>query len=500
MKRKIFRVSSLVILLLLIVVPATPVMAAPTIVLSPTSGGVGTKVTVTGTNFTSYAGDNLSIFFNETEISSSPVTVPGTGDFKVTFNIPASSQGTALVTVKGTLGSILAKASFNIQPTEITLKPVKGTVGTVVAVQAKGFTAGKAITLYLDTEKLTTETASDTGECNFNLTIPESTAGKHKLIAEGSEGNLAETEFDIIPSITVKPTSAAAGDTISIKGTGFGYKTEVSIDFETAEIGRAVTNKNGSFDSTFKIPALKSHTYEINAEDEDGNTAQTEFTITAGASISPNTGAVGMELTVKGIGFTGGNITIKYDALQVATATTDNAGAFTAKFNIPVSTKGNHMVTASDGVNTKQIAFAVESEPPQVPEPLLPKSGDKVKSPVSFDWKDVTDPSLPVTYQIQVALDNNFSSTILEKKDITESDYILSKEERLQPNKEKLPYYWRVRAVDGASNESEWSAPKPFFVSSSLGLPGWLVYTLVGVGALVAGYLLFRLGRRTAYY
>ncbi len=158
------------------------------------------------------------------------------------------------------------------------------------------------------------------------------------------------------------------------------------------------------------------------------------------------------------------------------------------------------MVTASDGVNTMQIPFTMEAEPPQVPSTLLPKSGDKIKSPVSFTWKEVTDPSLPVTYQIQVAIDNKFSSTILEKKGITGSNYILSKEERLQPNKEKLPYYWRIRAVDGASNESEWSAPKPFFVSSSLGLPGWLVYTLVGVGALVAGYLLFRLGRRTAYY
>ena len=56
MKNKIFRTLALAIILALLVVaiiPATPALAAPIIILSPTSGAIGTEVTVTGTNFDS---------------------------------------------------------------------------------------------------------------------------------------------------------------------------------------------------------------------------------------------------------------------------------------------------------------------------------------------------------------------------------------------------------------------------------------------------------------
>ena len=123
----------------------------------------------------------------------------------------------------------------------------------------------------------------------------------------------------------------------------------------------------------------------------------------------------------------------------------------------------------------------------------------KSKSQVFFDWEDVTDPS-GVKYTLQVATDADFTNVILQKPDLTESEYTLTDEEKLESVGEEEPYYWRVRAVDGAFNNSAWTTPASFRVGFIFNIPTWGIYLLFGIGALLLGVLGFWLGRRTAYY
>ncbi len=506
---KILRTLALAIILALLMaaIPATPVLAAPVITLSPTSGAIGTRVTVSGINFGSYKGDSLRIFCNNVEIDNSPLAVPDTGSFSVTFDIPDdATPGTAWIIVRGELGSTLAKSAFTIQKAEITLTPPEGTVGTVVTVDGKGFYVNKMVTFYyynVSEEKLGTEVASPIGEYSYKFTIPDSTAGRHKITAESTRGNSAEAEFEVLPVITLNPTSGAIGDTLTVSGTGFGYRSVVIIYFENTGVAYAKTDKYGIFKNSFKVPAMKAHAYEVKVKDEDGNIDKVEFTIIAKANLNKTMGNVGTEVIVSGNGFIASVIvTIKYDALEVATTTTNNNGEFSVAFKVPASISGKHLVTASDGINTQQLVFTMESEAPPVPTPLLPEAGTNVKSPVYFGWKEVNDPSLPITYHLQIASDKNFtpSSVVLSKEELTESDYTLTAAEHLPPTKKDTPYYWRVKALDSAANESEWSTPRSFYVGSPFALPSWAIYTLIGLGALIIGYLIFRLGRRTAYY
>ena len=504
---KILRILSLALILslLMIVIPATPALAAPAITLSPTSGAIGTRVTVTGTNFDSYRGDNVSIFFNNIEIAKSPLTVPDTGSFSVDFDIPDdAAPGKAWIIVRSQLGSTLARSSFIIPETEIKLDVEEGAVGTVVTINGKGFYADKMVTFYYynrDREKLDTKVATPTGECSYRFTIPSSTAGKHKIIAEDTQDNSAEAEFEVIPSATLSPTSGAVADTLTVSGTGFGYRSEVTIYFKNTKVAYAKTDKYGTFESTFDVPIMKSDSYFVKVEDEDGNTDRAEFTITAAASLNKTTGNVGTELIVSGSGFnTGGTVTIKYDALEVAMVTANNNGAFSTSFAVPASISGKHLVTVSDGINTKQVVFIIESEAPPIPPPLLPKMSAKAKSPVKFEWENVDDPSLPITYNLQIAFDELFIAIVLEKENLTEPGYTLTTAEKLSPTNKEEPYYWRVKAIDGASNESQWSTRGSFYVGSSFALPGWAIYTLIALGVLIIGFLTFWLGRRTAYY
>ena len=90
--------------------------------------------------------------------------------------------------------------------------------------------------------------------------------------------------------------------------------------------------------------------------------------------------------------------------------------------------------------------------------------------------------------------------SVLEKKGLAGSEYTMTEMETLPALEEKAAYYWRVKAIDGASNEGVWSAPRSFRIASGFALPDWAKYTLIGVGAVLVGLLGFWLGRRSVYY
>ena len=111
----------------------------------------------------------------------------------------------------------------------------------------------------------------------------------------------------------------------------------------------------------------------------------------------------------------------------------------------------------------------------------------------TFSWLGVTDTS-GLTYSLQIAADANFNTIILEKENLTITQYGVSETEKLKATGKEEPYYWRVKAIDLASNESEWSNPDTFYVSF---LADWLKYTLIVLGAAAGALLIFWLGMLT---
>jgi hypothetical protein len=561
-------------------------------------------VTVVGENFDSFIGDEIYIFFGSEEITTiSPITVPETGSFSFDFNVPEDAEpGSHQIRVESELGRV-ALSLFTVLKPEIRLDTKTGVIGTAVEIIGEGFYVGKVVTFYYDSRILGTAAATSIGDFSYSFTIPDSTAGEHTVEAKNAEGNSAEAEFEVIPLITLNPASGAVGNILIVSGKGFASRSGLAIYFKYDEVAYAKTNDLGNFDvAFFNVPVMAPGTYDVTVEDKDGNMAGAEFNIIAGVSLDKTVADVGAELTVSGTGFiVGGTITIKYDDIPVAKIVADSTGAFTAVFRVPAGKHGQHIFTVSDGVSTRQLAFAIESEAPPVPAPLLPGDGTEVKANAYFNWEDVDDPSLPVTYRLQVgsdkdftsivldkqlidsqytlvgeerlaavkkdspyywraraidsasnasdwstpnsflvlappapvlllpemdseaeteayldwgdvtslsppviyhlqiASDQNFTTLVLEKEELTESEYLVTEEEALAAVKKEVPYYWRVKAIDEAANESEWSTPGSFYVGFTFALPGWLIYTLIGIAAVSIGFLAFWFGRRTAY-
>jgi len=574
----------IILVLLAVTIPATPALAA-SITLSPTTGEVGTTVTVSGSGFT--AGHNIEIDFNwvfRTYITASP-----TGALSATFTVPdvaASVYQVQAIDIDTSL--VAAVAYFTVISAEITIDLEEGPVGTEVEISGEGYDSREDIIIEYDGDEVDIESGDDetdsSGEFEDTLIIiPESTAGDHTITVIGDDSGIeAEVEFTVEPQIVISPTSGSAGTEVTVTGTGFGRRSGVTIHFNDGEVaisGDDDTDRDGSFSTTFSVPALTSGTYTVEAEDEDDNTYEVDFEIIIATSISiaPTSGGVGTEITVTGAGFSGaliikydeiaiatataeasgafsatftvpvsargvhaitvssgtstesttftvltsaslnqttgnvgteitvtgtgfsGTVTIKYDEIAIATATAEASGAFSATFTAPASTGGNHTVTVSDSTSTIQTTFVMESEVPPAPALLLPEADSKVEEEVFLlDWKDVTDSS-GVTYTFQIASDAAFTAIVLQKEGLIKSEYTLTEGETLLSTKKEAPYYWRAKAIDGASNESVWSTPRSFYVSFSFTLPNWAKYTLIGLGALLLGMLGFWLGRRTAY-
>lgn len=408
---------------------------------------------------------------------------------------------------------IVALDSFTVEAPvgNIALNPPTGVVGTEIEITGDSFDSDETITVAYDGDEIDIESGDDTtdsqGKFSCIVLIPDSIAGAHTVLVVGSDSGVeAEATFRVVPELSVTPESGIVGVQVTVSGTGFGNRLDFSISFDGVEVSDGRTDRTGSFTSSFPIPQKESGTYLIEASDGT-NTGEVDFAIASSITVSPTTGNVGTQVTVSGIGFNPGvSISIKYEGVQVTTATALADQTFSASFPIPPSLGGAHTIEVTGGATTKRVTFSMEATPPATPVPLKPEMGVKAKAQAFFDWEDVTDPSSPVTYTLEIATDNfsSASSVVLRKEGLTTSEYTLTREERLESVSRDSPYYWHVKAVDGASNESQWSGAGTFYVGGfgiTFSFGGGLVrYILIGAGVLVLAFIFFWLGRRTAYY
>jgi hypothetical protein len=379
-----------------------------------------------------------------------------------------------------------------------------------VDISGTGFRASKTITITLGDLAVDTTpssiTTDDYGSFSGSFIVPESYSGTHTVKVQDSAGNDATTSFSTTHSMSIDRTSGVSGDSVDISGTGFRASKTITITLGDLAVDTTpssiTTDDYGSFSGTLIVPVVVSDVYPVEVSD-GSNQSITDFTLAAGAEINKMTGHVGTEITVSGTGFTADStVSITYDDEEVASTTVNSNGTLEATFEIPPSKHGSHTIVASDSDNKKEFIFTMESEAPSIPKPLKPEESIKADAQAVFDWEDVEDPS-SVTYTLQVSTDEDFtsSSIVLEKTGLTESEYTLTEEEELEAVKEEEPYYWRVKAIDGASNESGWASPGSFYVGFQWPeLTGWILYVLIGVGAVLSLILGFWLGRRTAYY
>ncbi|MFC2056339.1 IPT/TIG domain-containing protein [Chloroflexota bacterium] len=481
------------------------------ITIDPDDGTVGTEIEISGGGYENDEDITVEYDGTEVDIESGDDDTDSDGEFAdTTIKVPPSTAGEHTITVTGDDSDIEAETEFTVGP-EITVTPESGATGSTITVSGTGFGEEMDVTITFDNVAVATDETDDDGSFEVGFPVPSIAGGGYDVEAEDDDDNSAEANFTIAATtVSISPSTGRTGTTVTVNGNGFIASTPITITFGTARVTTLNSDANGDFSATFTVPSSTTGTYEVKATDNT-NTKVANFTISTSGDINPKTsvsspGHVGTELTISGIGFTTGRtVAITYAGNQAATTTVNSNGSFSATFNAPASSGGEHIITATDQINRIQFSFFMESTPPTPPVPLKPEMNIKAPAQAYFDWEDATDPS-DVTYTLQIATENftgeSFSaaSIVLEKTGLTQSEYTITKAERLKSVSKEAPYYWHAKAIDGASNEGRWSSTGSFYVGTSLALSQPVIYTLIGVGALLLAIFTFWMGRKTAYY
>ena len=314
--------------------------------------------------------------------------------------------------------------------------------------------------------------------------IPSGTGSAGTVTVNDRFGTLS-TPFNSTANITIQPPSGHVGTTITATGIGFKSAAPIKISYDNIEIGTTTADTDGKFTTTFLALPSATGTHQITITDQV-STLQSVFNVAPEITTNLSSGSVGQDISANGTGFNASsNITVKYDVNQVATTTSDKNGTFTVAFPIPASAGGNHQLTFTDGTNKITSDFSMDSTSPLTPTLLSPISSSQASQTPTLKWQNVTDPS-GISYSLEIAKNNTFNILVLQKDGLKQSEYTLINQEVLASVSKDTPYYWRVKAVDGADNQSDWSTPFTFYVGNVLKKSNY-VLIVVGICIVVGG-------------
>lgn len=481
----------------------------PSLSISPDQGAVGTSITVMGTGFDS-SESIITVTYDGIPVQTQ-VRASSKGSWQSTFKIPQSSRGTHIIDAGGTTPATdVPDQTFTVNP-QIDTDPSSGWVGKLVNITGSGFDIGEtniAVT-YDDLLVKGGITADAKGSWQSSFSVPTSAKGTHMIDAYGATTTADEVPdivFTISPGVKLEPVSGYLGGAIypadSIWVNGFGFEANesgIQVTFDGNMIASSiVADAKGSWSTQVEVPPSTNGEHKISASGETTKAADlTAATVVVSPTIviSPTEGAVavGDEIVINGSGFGQKQvITISYDGNQVTTSSTiatDTKGSFTASMRVPRGESGKRTITVTDSsASVASASLTVESNPPPTPKPIAPEASSKLgsafgRTAITFMWSAVEDPS-GVYYTLEVSNSADFAGALVHKEDLTEPQYTLSQDESLGTGE----YYWRVRAVDGADNKSDWTNGQYFKVG---GMEWWLMLLI----AIVAIVLIAIIGR-----
>lgn len=323
--------------------------------LSPSSGGSGTSVVLTGTGFDAVTPAN-----NLVKFGSASATVTAATATSLTVTVPVLTLGTSYP-VSVTVGSQTSSEAqnFSVKPGIVSLSSTSGLVGNSLTITGTNFDAEATNnTVNFGSTQATVTSASAT---SLTVTVPTVTAGNYNLTVTVAGQTSQPSSFNILPSVTsLSAANGFAGDTVIISGSGFDtIATNNTVKFGTVP---ATITAASATSLTVTVPAIPGGTPKVTVSVGGQTSAEDRpFTLQVSASsLSVTSGSIGSSVTITGRSFdpTAANNTVKFGSVS-ASITDATATSLTVLVPNGVWAAPNVTVKVGDQTSPETLPFAI---------------------------------------------------------------------------------------------------------------------------------------------
>jgi IPT/TIG domain-containing protein len=324
--------------------------------LSPTSGSIGSSVTVTGTNFGATQGTS-AVTFNG--IAGTPTSWNATS---IVVPVPnGATTGNVVVTVGGVATNGVPFSVTTPGPSLSTLSMTQGPVGATVTITGTNFGASQG-TNTVTFGTTSAGAASNWGATSIDVKVPVgATTGNVVVTVGGVPSNGLPFNVTPPPSITsISPTSGSVGMVVTINGANFG--PTVGTRTSVVSFNGTVARPNTWADTVITVPVPSGATTGNVVVSISGVVSNAvNFTVTLPPSITslnPTFGPVSTSVTITGTNFgaTQNTSTVAFNGTATSPASWSDTSI---QAPVPTgATTGNVVVTVG-GAASNGVSFSV---------------------------------------------------------------------------------------------------------------------------------------------
>lgn len=335
--------------------------------VSPASGSAGASITLSGGGFR--AGEAVRITLDsDTGATLTTVTAGADGAISSSVSVGNAARGQHLLVARGQTSGRQQTTTYTVTPS-LTRSPINGTVGTSIAVTARGF--GPNETVRLNWLSATGPTLGElrtaaNGTGTLTIALPEAARGWHDYTGVGlTSGARAWGNLGVDPDLTASATTATPGQELTVIARGYAASQPVTFTYNRSAASSGTvsciitTNSTGRATCPITVPA-GSGTFPITASSTDGVTQTVSVRVGGGlaVSVSPTSGLVGSSVQVSGGGFSASEaVTIQWGGNPATVrASADNAGTVSQLVTVPFIGGGAQTVTLTGQVSGRRTA------------------------------------------------------------------------------------------------------------------------------------------------
>ncbi len=354
--------------------------------ISPTSGAVGTQVTINGANFQATRPATSSVTFN-----GYSATIVSWSNNQIVAAVPSGAT-TGVVAVSVNNVSSNQDVQFAMPHPVVTgLSPSGGPVGAQVQISGSGFGAsqGTSTVSFYSNHNATINSWSDT---QITATVPAGAFTGAVTVTEGGVASAANPTFtvDTVVVNSVSPHGGPIGTQVTVYGSGFGASQGSStLSFSNTAATSISSWSNSQIVATVPAGSTTGAVKIVNAGVSSNTTVNFTVSTVVVSSVSPASGFAGSQFQINGSGFgvAQGSSTVKVNGYSASIVAWSNT-QITVNDAANLNASGGVIVTVGSAQSNGDVTFTVT---PPVVTSLSPTSG-------------------PVGTQVQIN-GNNFGAT-----------------------------------------------------------------------------------------